>query len=149
MATSFLPATVPALSVSLPSLQPHGGIATFLHTVWINRTKNALWRTAQSRSNSSTVPLRCLFTANIHISFYSGACAYRINVVLMFEKYFSFSTTSWLTEAIEFRNVKMTKSQNVELKVLGLNCTVCLVKRNVSGKEEGALWCVYNCEYQT
>lgn len=32
MAMSFLPATVPTLSVSLPTLQPHGGIATFLHT---------------------------------------------------------------------------------------------------------------------
>lgn len=30
MAMSFLPATVPTLSVSLPTLQPHGGTATFL-----------------------------------------------------------------------------------------------------------------------
>lgn len=69
-------------------------------------------------------PHRCLFTASIHISFYSGACAYGVNFVLMCEKYFSSSTTSWLTEAVEIRTVKKTMGQIVELKVLGLKCSL-------------------------
>lgn len=97
----FLPATVPTLSVSLPSLQPHGGIATFLHTVWINRTKNALW-TAQSRSNSSRFPLRrvCVYGEYAYLCSIWEIVLVGLSVVLVFlRNIFASSTTFWLNEA--------------------------------------------------
>lgn len=100
---SFLPATVPALSVSLPALQPHRGVTRHFSTLF--EPTEPRMHCEEQHKVEATLPLPpldvCLQQVCI-LLFCSGACAYWINVVLMFLiNTFMFSIAIWLIEACE------------------------------------------------
>lgn len=98
-----LPASHSAHPLSFTALSATTrGIATFLHTVWIHRTKNALWRTAQSRSNSSSLRFRCvcLFMVNVQISIlFWNSCLSDKYCVGVLRNSFTSTTTVYLSKA--------------------------------------------------